>query len=54
VLRAYAGHYNRERPHRALELQRPETDERRPGLVGEIRCRDRLGGLIDECYRAAV
>ena len=41
--------------HRALELRPPEDDERREGSpVGEIRRRDRLGGLIHEYYRAAA
>jgi hypothetical protein len=42
------------RPHRALELRPPDLDERpeRPP-EGEIRRRDRLGGLIHEYYRAA-
>jgi putative transposase len=55
VLRVYVDHYNRERPHRALELRPPELDERRErSLEGEIRRRDRLGGLIHEYYRAAA
>ena len=29
VLRVYVDHYNRERPHRALELRPPDPDERR-------------------------
>jgi transposase InsO family protein len=48
-------HYNRKRPHRALELRPPEPDEqpkRTPD--GEIHRRDRLGGLIHEYYRAAA
>jgi putative transposase len=55
VLRIYVDHYNRHRPHRALELQPPEPDERqdRP-LAREIRRRDRLGGLIHEYHRAAA
>jgi len=54
VLRVYVDHYNRERPHRALELRPP--DHRRPGPTcsGEVRRRDRLGGLIHEYYRAAA
>ena len=55
VLRVYVDHYNRERPHRSLELKPPERDERRErSPVGEIRRRDRLGGLIHEYYRAAA
>jgi transposase len=54
VLTIYAAHYNRERPHRGLGLDRPnlliplgETS----GTV--IRRRDLLGGLIHEYRRAA-
>jgi putative transposase len=55
VLRVYVDHYNRERPHRALELRPPDPDERRERApTGEIRRRDRLGGLIHEYYRAAA
>jgi putative transposase len=54
VLRVYVDHYNRERPHRALELRPPDPEERRDrSPAGEIRRRDRLGGLIHEYYRAA-
>jgi putative transposase len=55
VLRVYVDHYNRQRPHRAINLQppRPETPEPlAPG--GEICRRDRLGGLLHEYYRAAA
>ncbi len=55
VLRVYVDHYNRERPHRALEQRTPELREQRHRpLVSEIRRRDRLGGLIHEYYRAAA
>jgi putative transposase len=56
VLRVDVDHYNRERPHRALDLRPPEPDER-PGRSSgddEIYRRDRLGGLIHEYYRAAA
>jgi transposase InsO family protein len=55
VLRIYVDHYNCERPHRALGLQPPQTNDRleRPPR-GEIRRRDRLGGLIHDYYRAAA
>jgi transposase InsO family protein len=55
VLRVYVDHYNRERPHRALELRPPDPDERRERApTGEIRRRDRPGGLIHEYYQAAA
>ncbi len=55
ALRVYVDHYNRERPHRALELRPPELDERRERAPeGEIRRRDQLGGLIHEYERQAA
>jgi transposase InsO family protein len=55
VLRVYADHYNRERPHRALALRPPEPAERRErSCDGEIHRHDRLGGLIHEYYRTAA
>jgi putative transposase len=55
VLGVYVNHYDRERPHRALEYRVPESDEPPEGsTTGEIRRRDRLGGLIHEYYRAAA
>jgi len=55
VLRVYVDHYNRERPHRALELRPPEPDaQREEARAGDIHRRDRLGGLIHEYYRAAA
>jgi transposase InsO family protein len=55
VLRTYVDHYNRERPHRALQLRPPELDERpKRSPEGEIRRRDRLGVLIHEYHRAAA
>jgi putative transposase len=57
VLRVYVEHYNTHRPHRALGL-RPPASGHRPHLVGsnqpgQIRQRERLGGLIHEYARAA-
>jgi putative transposase len=55
ALRVYVDQYNRERPHRALELRRPARRKRPTrSPVGEIRRRDRLGGLIHEYYRAVA
>jgi putative transposase len=57
VLSIYILHYNRERPHRALQLQVPEQEEfdRRPLSVdATVLRRDRLGGLLHEYYEAAA
>jgi putative transposase len=55
VLHCYGEHYNRERPHRGLGLSPPQPpDSDRPPPVGDTQCRDRLGGLIHEYYRAAA
>ena len=54
VLRIYIQHYNRERPHRGLALQPPETPQLKPPPAGEVQRRDRLGGLLHEYYRAAA
>ena len=57
VLRVFVDHYNRERPHRSLDLRAPATERSvagRSGSAGDIRRRDRLGGLIHEYYQAAA
>src|SRR5919204_477901 len=55
VLRIYTAHYNRERPHRGLALLTPDSARADPPPSrGEIKCRDRLGGLIHEYHRAAA
>jgi putative transposase len=55
VLRVYVDHYNRERPHRALDLRPPQLDERQQrSPEGQIRRRDQLGGLIHEYERQAA
>jgi putative transposase len=55
VLSQYVDHYNRSRPHRALDLETPEPNEQGNGLVRAPRVcrRTRLGGLISEYYQAA-
>jgi putative transposase len=52
VLGEFAGHYNAERPHRGLGLARPSSPTlSSSGSSGEIRRRDRLGGMIHEYHR---
>jgi putative transposase len=60
VLRVYVQHYNRERPHRALDLEPPDrralapiaTDS--PPHARQVSRRDLLGGLIHEYELAAA
>ncbi|HET8893566.1 MAG TPA: integrase core domain-containing protein [Gaiellaceae bacterium] len=54
VLRVYVDHYNRERPHRSLNLKPPNPADLALPVAREIRRRDRLGGLIHEYHRAAA
>jgi putative transposase len=59
VLRVYVRHYNRARPHRALDL-RPDSSIRSPADAGaapqplQVKRRDLLGGLIHEYELAAA
>jgi putative transposase len=58
VLRVYAGHYNRHRPHRSLASRPPEQTDRSPTPLREppypqLDRRDLLGGLIHEYEYAA-
>jgi putative transposase len=54
VRASYSTHYNRRRPHRALQLQPPHPDHPAPDLASRrIRRRPILGGLINEYERAA-
>jgi len=54
VLRIYVAHYNNERPHRGLALLPPKPANAARPTAGEIKRRDRLGGLIHEYHRAAA
>jgi putative transposase len=58
VLRVYARHYNRHRPHRSLAFRPPKQPDRRPTPVRarpfpQLQRRDLLGGLIHEYEHAA-
>jgi putative transposase len=60
TLRAYTSHYNRRRPHRALDLRPPDSGASSPPgpestpLALQVRRRDLLGGLIHEYELAAA
>jgi putative transposase len=60
LLKGYVDHYyNRERPHQAKgNVPLPGADGDEPPIVkfpsGEVRCRQRLGGLLRHYYRRAA
>jgi putative transposase len=54
TLSVFVEHYNRERPHRALQLQPPEPIEQSATDTATIERRDLLGGLIHEYHTAAA
>jgi putative transposase len=55
VLARYRAHYNYRRPHRALRLVPPRTDQPAPDVSQpQIRRRPILGGLINEYERGAA
>jgi putative transposase len=60
VLRVYVRHYNRQRPHRALDLSSPEASNQSAVRAGSapqdlhVNRRDLLGGLIHEYDIAAA
>jgi len=54
MLAVHAAHYNTARPHRALQLRPPRPTSPIPDpVLGGIRCRPILGGLINEYETAA-
>ena len=54
AIRAFVDHYHRERSHQGLENRLIEPDESPRHANGEIRCRERLGGLLRYYYRNAA
>src|SRR5579862_2672603 len=55
TLRTYIAHYNRERPHRGLNLRPPHPTARPTATTSTaIERRDLLGGLIHEYHAAAA
>jgi transposase InsO family protein len=53
-LSAYTSHYHRERNHQGLENGLIEPLEVGENGGGEVRCRERLGGMLRYYYRQAV
>jgi transposase InsO family protein len=51
---AYLDHYHEERNHQGLENQIIEPGDEVGRDEGEIRCRERLGGLLRYYYRDAA
>ena len=49
----YVKYFNHARPHQGIKQQIPAADTRSGG-DGRIRCRDVLGGIIHDYYRAAA
>jgi putative transposase len=61
ILRVYVRHYNRQRPHRALDLKPPDASAcnsavgaSTPTQDRQVQRRDLLGGLIREYELAAA
>jgi putative transposase len=55
VLYQYLEYYNRERPHRGLDLSPPQPNAKsRASPTSAVERRDRLGGLLHEYYHAAA
>ena len=54
VLDQYVEHYNLERPHKGLDYRRPVEPDGSPPQKGQVRCRERLGGLLKSYYRDAA
>jgi hypothetical protein len=55
VLREYAGHYNRHRPHQSRRQRPPDQDYDQVTIPLDLPVQRRkvLGGVMSEYYRAA-
>jgi len=53
ALTQYIEHYHTERNHQGLENQLIEPDDNVGSAVGDIQCRERLGGMLKYYRRAA-
>jgi len=53
AIREYVEHYHRERPHQGLANEVIDRARQRPTSGTEVRCEERLGGLLRHYTRAA-
>jgi putative transposase len=53
TVRAFVDHYHEERPHQGLGNERIAPTTTSIG-TGPVRCRERLGGVLNFYYRAAA
>ena len=54
AVRSYVSHYHEERNHQGLDNRLIEPGEEVGRDVGEIQCREHLGGLLRYYYRQAA
>ena len=54
VIEQYVEHFLTERPHKGLDYRRPVEPDVPPTTEGEVRCHERLGGLLKSYYREAA
>jgi putative transposase len=54
ALKEYTAHYHHERNHQGLENQIIDPDESVGQMVGDVHCRERLGGMLRYYYRDAA
>jgi hypothetical protein len=54
ALQNFVAHYHRERHHQGVANQLISPEARHLGSAGEVRRRQRLGGMLNYYYRAAA
>ena len=54
AIHEFVEHYHRERNHQGIENQLIDPEDGVGQLVGRIRCRERLGGMLRYYYRDAA
>ena len=54
VLREYVAHYHKERNHQGLDNTIPFPSDKVGNIQGNIKCNERLGGLLKYYYRDAA